>query len=158
MSCYTRTTVCKGMFIPTVLRLNMYMHLNAQFTEDEFIPRTCESYDYHCSLLEGPTYNEDSVTYGIRFDSPLNDLKGFHVVNNMPHDIMHVLFEGVLPYEVTLLIRQLIVQEKLFSLEELNNCVQSFLFSTLEAKDIPSPLKSQALTTSNVSQSCRFII
>ncbi len=77
-------------------------------------------------------------------------------MENLPQDVMHVLFEGVLPYELTLMIRQFVNQEKLFKLDEFNDCVQSYLFSTLEAKDKPSPIKSQVLTTSTVAQSCEF--
>ena len=123
-----------------------------QFTEKDFVPRTRESYDYHCSLLDRLLFTEDSVTYGIRFESPLNDLKEFHAVDGTPQ-IMHILFEGVLPYEVTLMIHQFVVQDKLFTLDELNDCVQCFLFSTIEAKDKLSPFKPQVLNTSNVVQS-----
>ena len=38
---------------------------------------------------------EDSVTYGVKFSSSLNDLDNFHVIEQLPQDIMHVLVEGV---------------------------------------------------------------
>ena len=53
-------------------------------------------------------------------------------------DIMHVLFEGVLPYELSLMIRQFISDDKLFTLDELNDYIQCFPYSPLETKDKPS--------------------
>lgn len=43
----------------------------------EFTPRTPETYDYHCSLLDGPLGEESSTTYGINYRSCLNDLEIF---------------------------------------------------------------------------------
>lgn len=63
--------------------------------------RTPETYNYHFALLDGPLSYEDSVTYGVNFYSPLNDLDTFHVVNQLPQDIMHILLEGVIPYELS---------------------------------------------------------
>ena len=37
-----------------------------QFTEDEFVMRTPDNHDYHCSLLKGPLAAHDSVTYGVK--------------------------------------------------------------------------------------------
>ena len=59
-----------------------------------------QSYDYHCTLLSGPLADQDSTTYGINNRSPLNDLKHFHAANfQLPQDIMHIVLEGVVPYE-----------------------------------------------------------
>ena len=107
-------------------------------------------------MLDGPLFKEDSITYGINFLSPLNGPESFHVVDNMPMDIMHVLFEGVLPYEFSLMIRQFISDDKLFTLDELNGYMQCFAYSSLETKDKPSLIRSQVLTGSNVAQSCEF--
>lgn len=87
----------------------------------EFISRTPESYDYHCSLLDGPLCAEDSVTYGVNYSSVLNDIDNFHVVDNLPQDIMHVLLEGVIPYELTLMLTDFIVNRKFFSCVLLND-------------------------------------
>ena len=74
-----------------------------QFRSEDSITRTPESYDYHFSLLDGPLYKENSITYVIKFGSPLNELNNFHVVDQLPQDIMHVLLEGAIPYELELL-------------------------------------------------------
>ena len=42
-----------------------YCPTTLQFTEEEFIRRTPDNHDYHCSLLNGPLAEQDSVTYGV---------------------------------------------------------------------------------------------
>lgn len=133
---------------------------HVQFLAKEFTLRTPQSYDYHCSLLDGPLCTEDSVTYGINYSSILNDIDNFHVVNQLPQDIMHVLLEGVIPYELKLLLTHYIVQKKYFSCSQLNDRMQSFEYSNQEASDKPSPIKPSVFTSKNstVSQTCEFLL
>ena len=99
--------------------------------------RTTASYDYHCSLLSGLTATDDSVTYGINYPSPLNDLDYFHVANmQLPQDVMHVLFEGVIPFEIKLMISSFF-QKKLFTLETLNERCRYFMYGRSELKNRP---------------------
>ena len=54
-----------------------------------------KEYEYHVSLLGGTFGSDDSITYGLNYSSPLNDVKYFHVSNGqLPQDIMYTLFEG----------------------------------------------------------------
>lgn len=128
-----------------------------QFSAKDFIPRTCETYDYHCSLLHGPLWNEHSTTYGINFSSTLNNLDHFHVINQLPQDIMHCLLEGVIPYELVLLLNDYIVQRKLFTCDQLNDCIACFSYSNQEAKDKPSAICPQSFSSkgSTISQTCK---
>lgn len=80
------------------------------------------SYDYHCSILNGPLSKAESVTYGINYPSPLNKITGFHAAGGqMPQDVMHVLFEGVLHLEIRLMLKCFIYDEHLFVLDTLYN-------------------------------------
>ena len=88
-----------------------------QFKSDQFIPRTAESYNYHCALLDNPLYKENSTTYGINYCSPLNEFKNFHVVDQLPQDVMHIMMEGVIPYEMLLMLNSFINVQKYFTLE-----------------------------------------
>ena len=124
-----------------------------QFKASNFVPRTPESYNYHCSLLDGPLCKEDSVTYGINYSSPLNELDNFHVVDQLPQDIMHILLEGVVPYEMLLLLTSFVTCQKLFSVEFLNDRISCFTYSTNEAKDKPSPIKLQVFVSGGASLS-----
>ena len=120
--------------------------------------RTAESYDYHSSLLNGPLQKEDSTTYGINDRSTLNDIDTFHVINQLPQDIMHVLFEGVVPHEIQLMLYEYIIVRKIFTLTTLNDRIASFHYSSDETRNKPSPISYQAITKqSSLKQSCKVI-
>ena len=59
---------------------------------------------------------------------------------------MHVLLEGVLPYEVKLLLQEFILKKKYFTLEYLNDQIQAFGYSPEEARDKPPSVKLINLT------------
>ena len=118
-----------------------------QFKSCKFTPRSPETYDYHCLLLLGPLASEHSTTYGITGSSILNDISHFHVVTQLPQDIMHVLLEGVVPYEVRLMLNAFITEDKLLTLDMLNERVGSFCYSSSEATDKPSAFTVHSLTS-----------
>ena len=130
----------------------------SQFRANQFIPRTKEAHEYHCSLLDGPLAGQDSTTYGVNFRSPLNELDNFNVVHNLPQDIMHILFEGVVPYEISLMLKSFIQTSKYFSLETLNSRICSFTYTNFEARDIPTPVQDKILSNPKaiMAQSCKF--
>ena len=82
-------------------------------------PRTPDSHKHHCSLLKGVLQEHHSCTYGVNRRSKLEDIFGFSVVRNLPHDVMHDLLEGIVHDELTLL---------------LNHCVFCKHFSFSEVK------------------------
>ena len=73
---------------------------------------------------------------------------------------MHVLLEGVIPYELALMLTDFISVQKYFKLDQLNDRIACFAYSTHEAKDKPSPIKPQLLTNAGtaLSQSCELAI
>ena len=80
-------------------------------------------------LLDGALAREDSITYGVNSRSPLSEIHEFSVVDNLPQDIMHILFDGVVPYEMSLMLRNFIGVEKYFiTLETLNSRITSFTY------------------------------
>lgn len=109
-----------------------------------------ESYEYHCSLLQGPLASEDSVTYGINYKSPLNKIEDFHAIDQLPQDIMHVLFEGVVPYELRHMLVQF-VKNKFFTVSELNERILSFCYSTHDSGDRPSEINPRIFTSSEAT-------
>lgn len=68
-----------------------------------------------------------SIIHGINRLSILEEVPGFSVVNGILHDILHDMYEGVVPYEVKLLLHHCI-QSKYFTLKVLNECLQSYDF------------------------------
>jgi len=107
--------------------------------------RTPSSYDYQCSLLSGPLGCSESVTYGLNYCSPLNQIEGFHAANGqMPQDIMHVLFEGVLQKEIQLMLKHVIYDEGYFSLSTLNERIENFAYGRVESRNKPTKPFSNA--------------
>ena len=117
-----------------------------KFLESKFIQRSPELYDYHCSLLSGPLADFDSVTYGVNYRRPLNDLAYFHVANHqLPQDIMHILLEGAVPYTLRLVLHHFISEESYFNLNLLNERITYFKYSYAESRDKPRPLSEKVL-------------
>jgi hypothetical protein len=57
------------------------------FRNNEFTFRTPEMYDRHVAAVSQD--RSLASVYGIKFESCLNELQYFHVVNGLPHDIAH---------------------------------------------------------------------
>lgn len=66
---------------------------------------------------------------------------------------MHILLEGVIPHELSLMLHEFV--PNFFSLDLLNNRIESFTYSTQEGRDKPSPIKPQMLSSS-ISQTCKL--
>lgn len=104
-----------------------------------FFQVTPERYDYYCGLLNGPFDSFDSVTYGLNERSPLNSINDFHVANGqLPQDIMHVIYEGVLPLNLRLLLKKLVCDEHRLTIDTLNERMKSFSYGRNESRNKPS--------------------
>lgn len=99
------------------------------------------------------------MTYGVNFYSPLNCLDNFHVVTQLPQDIMHILLEGVIPYELSFLLTYFIVNQKYFTLDHLNDSISCYDYSVQEANDKPSPVRPQVISSrgARLSETCKFL-
>ena len=76
--------------------------------------------------MDGPLAHSDSITYGINYRSPLNDIPYYHVANSqLPQDIMHVILEGVLSMETKLMLYTFTSNKKLFTIDFLNERIMS---------------------------------
>lgn len=78
--------------------------------------------------------------------SGLDDVPHFDLTVCLPHDIMHVILEGVLPRNVRLLLNYCIFQKKFFSLNSLNKIITDFQFGDEEQKNRPRPIDKDRLT------------
>ena len=83
---------------------------------------------------------------GINFNSILNSLQYFHVCSGgLLPDIFHDMLEGVLPFELKLLLKYLIYDEQFFSLDDLNSAIQCIELGHLESLDRPSLITYKTL-------------
>ena len=97
------------------------------FSENDCQLRSPETHFEQCALLYGPLLDHFSTSFGVNRLSILEDVPGFSVITGLPHDIMHDLFEGVVPYELKLLIQHC-VGAKYFTIDQLNERINAYDF------------------------------
>lgn len=106
-----------------------------------------------CDLVEDPGNSKAvkerlSTTYGINRQSVLFHVQHFDVCKCFPEDAMHVLLEGLVPYETKLLLKVLI-GEKVVTLQELNNRLESFDYGYMDKKDKPTLISRDTMNSSD---------
>ena len=111
------------------------------FKECYFEVRTPEDHKRQCDELERSALrSEVSKGYGINRKSILNSIPNFSVAQNLPHDIMHDLLEGVVPYELKLMLKYYVRECRYFTLSQLNERLINYEFGYTETADKPSAL------------------
>ena len=122
-----------------------------QFCEDAFDLRSLESYHEHeqCEELDTGPYDQYSKEYGLNIRSAFTQLKYFDLCNgSLLTDIMHDVLEGVLQYEVKLVLRHCVVSKKYFQLSFLNMHIDNYELGFMEAANRPS-IKKETLKSSD---------
>ena len=109
------------------------------------------SHKSQCVLVEQDETGELSKEFGINRNSILNELLYFNVCDgSLLPDIMHDLLEGVLQYEVKLLLRVL-VQSDNFTLEDFNSRLENTELGYMEYKNRPSIISSKTFSSNGNS-------
>ena len=106
--------------------------------------RTPEDHEEECLLLCGPLNEHFLTTYGINRRSVLEDIPGFSVTTGLPHDIMHDVYEGVVPYKLKLLLCHC-VQSGYFTIAQLNNRITHLDFQ----ENVPTEIDAVILRNSD---------
>lgn len=79
----------------------------------------------HIQLIkQDPTLSD---TYGVTGESCLSALNSFDVTQGLPPDVMHDLYEGVIPFVMKHVIQH-IISSQLLTLGQLNQGLPNFLF------------------------------
>ena len=119
-----------------------------KYVEDKFTLRDRQQYDHHCDTLlkQG---SASSHVFGIKSICALSQLKYYHPAENDTCDIMHDILEGVAPYEVNLLLRHVILKQKLLSLEDFNRLLAAFDYGTIVSSSKPSQISLSRLQGSD---------
>lgn len=89
------------------------------YSEQKFTLRSRQQYHTHCDALMKQGSASGHV-FGIKSICAFSQLKYYHPTENDTCDIMHDILEGVAPYEVKLLLHDMILKRKLLSLDEFN--------------------------------------
>ena len=79
--------------------------------------------------------------YGINKRSILSNLPYFNVTHQLPQDIMHIFLEGILQYEIKLLLNYLMKTQGVITLDELNHAIKHFPLGYTDAKSRPIVMK-----------------
>ena len=126
-----------------------YETMQECFSEEEFILRCKQDHEEQLKRLEKAPNKFLREYYsklsGINERSHLEEAPFFDVCEQFPQDIMHVFLEGVLAYELKYLLRHYIEEESTFSLQDLNQEIQTFSYGYSHIKDKPCIIKATDL-------------
>lgn len=105
--------------------------------DGEFTSRTKGSHDHDLQdVLQGDGHNQ----FGVQRDCVLRvNLQYFHTIAGFPPDVLHDLFEGIVPVELALCIQEMI-KLKYFTLEYLNKTIVTFPYQHADKTDKPHPI------------------
>ena len=109
-----------------------------QFHDILFIQRTKERHIEYIELINDSM--EHSTTYGINGASPLLQLPGFDITTCLPFDIMHTIYEGIVPRHLNLLLHYVLDEKKYLTLSQLNHLIKVHQYGYTEMDTKPSPI------------------
>ncbi len=130
----------------------MCVYLCAQFNEGDFVLRTLEEHVKQCDLLDSDP--QKSIEYGINFRSALMSLQYLNVCSVLVPDVMHDILEGVVQYELKLLIRHC----GYFRARTLEHNMTAFELGYMEATSRPTPITSKTIQTKDNIQYYSFSV
>lgn len=112
-----------------------------------FCPRTIQEHMVHVQRAQGDKSESHCHCYGVKRQCPLTEkLKHFDVLSGYPPDLLHDLFEGIVPLELALCLNTLI-KGKYFTLDELNKLIKEFPYKWTD--------KTDNTTTSSIDFCCK---
>lgn len=130
------------------------------FMEEDFQLRSMENHMQQLLRMENAASENlrgfYSKHYGINARTQLLEAPYFDPCEQLVQDVMHVFLEGVLAYEIKLLLHYYINDIKAFGLAELNNRIQQFSYGYSNSKNKPSLILDRDLektTSTNLGQS-----
>ena len=105
--------------------------------------------------LETENRSHFSVKNGVNRLSILDNAPFFDLTQCLPHDIMHVILEGVLDRNCGQLLSHCIFEQHYFSLAHLNKAIRTFKYGEHEKFNQPRPIDRDriAKTSEKLGQS-----
>lgn len=126
--------------------------IQTKFSDRDFTIRTQETHDIQCKGLDTQEAEYFGKLYGLDSKSALNDLKYFHTIGGLVPDVMHDLFEGILPLVISEILLVFINFKKFFTLDNLNHAIRNFNYGHAEVKDKPSVVEEIHLKNKKLKQ------
>jgi hypothetical protein len=109
------------------------------YVEADFNLRTVDSYNTCVAKLSDPSY--DHRITGIKKGCIFNELEYFHAMRNHSVDVMHDFLEGIVPFELSLVLAEL-SGSGYITLDSLNLAVSFFNYSLADRNSRPPTLSS----------------
>ena len=120
------------------------------FTSESFKNRNDTDHIAHCSEVESSLGDHYSKTHGVNRRSNLMNVLHFSLFNGgLPHDVMHDALEGVVQYEIKLLIKHCIMDCHYFSLAEYNRRLLVFNYGANETDKPTATITREILLSDN---------
>ncbi len=125
------------------------IEMRTMFSPHDFLLRNPQEHLERCAALEELSKKSKkhwSKFWGVNGRSPLLQVTS-NISDLLPHDPMHVLLEGVVPYEAALCLYQFIYVKKYFTLNWLNTCILNFSYQGTDKSQRPEKIEVQQLTS-----------
>lgn len=94
-------------------------------------------------------YSFVKTTFGITKRSVLSKIRYFDITKHFPHDVMHDLYEGVLPYEMKLLLQHVTGNNSggpvLITLADINRRIEDYDYDYPDKKNKPISMSRNIL-------------
>lgn len=106
---------------------------------EQFPQRTEDLFKQHLSLLEENNFNDNTKTEtGVKGDCCFNKSRYFHIADNKIFDPFHDFLQGICPMIIKLVLKELVIVDRKFSIEYFNNRISTFDYGYVEIKNKPS--------------------
>ena len=113
-----------------------------------FPSRTKENYDLHVTSVK----RNPALVHccGVKKGCPITEkLSHFHFVTGYPPDLLHDLFEGIIPLELALCLK-VFIHKKYFTLTELNKSITQFPYKFTDNTDHPQPIPANLASRKSI--------
>lgn len=99
-----------------------------------------------------------SKMWGINARSALCNIEGFPLNKCLVHDPMHILSEGIIPYEAALMLYEFIYVKKYVTLTYMNNQIDIFPYSYLDKSNKPEHIEQKDILGKKLKQTSASIM
>ncbi|CAF4055395.1 unnamed protein product [Rotaria magnacalcarata] len=125
-----------------------YEQRHIPLTDISFLPRTRIKHDMIVNKVIAN--NDGQIIQGVKNESWLKDLIGFHATESLPPDMMHDIAEGVCPLIINALLIE-VIQQRLLTYSDIEQRTSCFIYGFYDSSNKPPPVKKQQLTHSTIA-------
>ncbi|CAF1556367.1 unnamed protein product [Rotaria magnacalcarata] len=125
-----------------------YEQRHIPLTDISFLPRTRIKHDMIVNKVIAN--NDGQIIQGVKNESWLKDLIGFHATESLPPDMMHDIAEGVCPLIINALLNE-VIQQRLLTYSNIEQRTSCFIYGFYDSSNKPPPVKRQQLTHSTIA-------